>query len=641
MRQTTLIIGLVLISQILNGQSITIDTLLARLDTIQDPVVRGAHLVKLADAYRQVDLKQMKNYLDQASGIEAYASRPDKALKLQYMYGSLAERQGRFDTATAIFENIITQQREQITDSTVLAYSHYKLGDMGRRQGKTEYAINHLLTCKELRASMKDATGVASADVVLGIIYKNRGLYDEAIQYYASAYDAFAAADLKNPMASCVLNIANVYTRQEKYEEAIPKYQEALELGKKLDQSDNLKAFVYGNLSNLYSQMDNPGKALEYAELSFNLRKGKAPPEEIATSLIGIANSLRNLDRPNEAIAKFKEAEKAVDEAPELLSTKSRIYQGLYLIYKEQSRISEALAAHEKYKYWTDSLHNTEIEKEAFALNEKYESDKKEQEINLLNVENELNATKLSAQKNQLIGLLVGFLIVLGLLIIAFLLFRKTKAQNGIIETALQEKDILLREIHHRVKNNLQFISSLLGLQTEHVDDPTALGALQEGQDRVQSMALIHQNLYQEDNLTGVDVKDYFIKLIRGLFDSYNIRQDQVELQLDIDELNLDVDTVVPIGLIVNELVSNSLKYAFKPGQSGVIKVHLGEERDMLHLLVKDSGIGMDPRAMEHLGSSFGYRLVKVLQVQLNAELDIKSKEGTEVSLRIKKYQSV
>ena len=605
-----------------------------------DPVVRGAHLVKLADAYRQVDLTQMKKYLDQASAIEAYASRPDKALKLQYMYGSLAERQGRFDTATVIFEDIIIQQKEEITDSTVLAYSHYKLGDMGRRQGKTEYAIDHLLTCKELRTSMRDATGVASADVVLGIIYKNRGLYDEAIQYYTSAYDAFAAADLKNPMASCVLNIANVYTRQEKYEEAIPKYQEALKLGKELDQSDNLRAFVYGNLSNLYSQMDNPTKALEYAELSFELREGKAAPEEIATSLIGIANSLRNLNRPIAAIAKFKEAEKAVDDAPELLSTKSRIYQGLYLIYKDQSRASEALAAHEQFKYWTDSLRNTEIEKEAFALNEKYESDKKEQEINLLNVENELKATRLSAQRNQLIGLLIGFLIVLGLLIIAFLLFRKTKAQNEIIQTALQEKDILLREIHHRVKNNLQFISSLLGLQTEHIEDPNALGALQEGQDRVQSMALIHQNLYQDDNLTGVDVKEYFIKLVRGLFDSYNIRKDQIELQLQIEDLNLDVDTVVPIGLIVNELVSNSLKYAFPKTQKGKVSVFLDESGDTLQLIVKDNGKGMNGGIIENLGSSFGYRLIKVLKEQLKAELDIKSDHGTEVSLLIKNYQT-
>ena len=135
--------------------------------------------------------------------------------------------------------------------------------------------------------------------------------------------------------------------------------------------------------------------------------------------------------------------------------------------------------------------------------------------------------------------------------------------KNSIISKALDEKEILLKEIHHRVKNNLHFISALLGLQTDHVSDQVALDALQEGQDRVQSMALIHQDLYQRDDLTSVNVKDYFIKLTEGLFDSYNIHTDDITLQLDIANLDLDVDTVVPIGLIVNELVSNCLKYAF------------------------------------------------------------------------------
>jgi len=126
-----------------------------------------------------------------------------------------------------------------------------------------------------------------------------------------------------------------------------------------------------------------------------------------------------------------------------------------------------------------------------------------------------------------------------------------------------------LKEIHHHIKNNLQFISALLGLQTDHVSDQVALDALQDGQDRVQSMPLIHPDLYQRDDLASVNVQEYFVKLIEGLFDSYNIHPDDITLHLEVVNLDLDVDTVVPIGLIVNELVSNCLQYAFSDGEQG------------------------------------------------------------------------
>ncbi|MCB0602478.1 MAG: sensor histidine kinase, partial [Saprospiraceae bacterium] len=189
-----------------------------------------------------------------------------------------------------------------------------------------------------------------------------------------------------------------------------------------------------------------------------------------------------------------------------------------------------------------------------------------------------------------------------------------------------------------RVKNNLQVISSLLALQSEHVDDNIALSALREGQDRVQSMALIHQNLYQDHNLTGVSVRDYFIKLIRNLFDSYNIHKDQVKLELNIDPLNLDVDTVVPIGLIVNELVSNSLKYAFPDHRKGTIRVDLTEADNALLLIIKDDGVGMPAGSEENLGQSFGYRLVKIFTRQLKGKMSISGNQGTQVTIDIRKY---
>ena len=211
--------------------------------------------------------------------------------------------------------------------------------------------------------------------------------------------------------------------------------------------------------------------------------------------------------------------------------------------------------------------------------------------------------------------------------------------KNAIISKALKEKETLLREIHHRVKNNLQFISSLLGLQSDNIEDQVALGALQEGQDRVQSMALIHQNLYQEENLTGVDMHDYFNKLIQGLFDSYNIHDDRIQLELNIEDINLDVDTVIPMGLIVNELITNSLKYAFPEGHNGKITIQLKELDKALSLSISDDGVGISEIEKHNLGDSFGYKLIHAFTLQLDAEMSIERSAGTSVNFTIRNYQ--
>lgn len=623
------------------GQNIRIDTLKAALDRTEDPVERGATLVRIATEYAQVDLEKMQSYIDQAAAISEYASLPEKQLKLKYMYGSLAERQNKLDTAAIIFQEIVDSQSSSISDSITLANTYYDLGNLMRLKGNTDAAIDNIIKSKELFGALSNQSSIAACNVVLGIIYKNSGLYDDAVKYYEDAYTVYEEIDHRNNMASIILNIANVRTRQKAFDEAIAMYEKALEISKGEDEEENLKGYVYGNLSNLYSQQKNFQLAHDYALQSYELRKSVAPPFEQINSLIGLANSCSKLSRPKEALNYLTEAESILAETEGLLESRLNLTRTRYKVELEMGRIADASESMRRYIILSDSLRNTELEKQALELNTKYETDLKEQEITLLNTENELQATRLKNTQRQVFGLILGFLVVGSLLFFVYRLLQKTKSQNEIIQAALAEKDILLREIHHRVKNNLQFISSLLGLQTEHIDDPTALDALQEGQDRVQSMALIHQNLYQEDNLTGVEVKDYFIKLIRNLFDSYNIRPGQVELDLNIETLNLDVDTVIPIGLIVNELVSNSLKYAFPGQREGKISVDLKERNDQLILAVTDDGIGMDQKSQQSMGESFGYRLIEVFKDQLQASLDITVERGTNVTMHIKKYRKV
>jgi PAS domain S-box-containing protein len=161
------------------------------------------------------------------------------------------------------------------------------------------------------------------------------------------------------------------------------------------------------------------------------------------------------------------------------------------------------------------------------------------------------------------------------------------------IKQSLQEKEVLLQEIHHRVKNNLQVISSLLDLQSQHIDNPAMLEVFRESCNRVRSMALIHEQLYQSQNCARINFSDYIKQLTNYLFQSYSMHAGDIILELDIEEVTLNINTAIPCGLIISELVSNCLKYAFPQGNSGIIQIALRSDADNhLTLIVKDNGIG-------------------------------------------------
>jgi PAS domain S-box-containing protein len=198
------------------------------------------------------------------------------------------------------------------------------------------------------------------------------------------------------------------------------------------------------------------------------------------------------------------------------------------------------------------------------------------------------------------------------------------------IKQSLEEKKVLLREIHHRVKNNLQVISSLLNLQSAYIDDCQYREMFKESQNRVKSMSLIHEKLYQSENLANIDFEEYVRALTNGLIRSYGINTDKVSLEVEVDNVSLGIDTAIPCGLIINELVSNSLKHAF-PGGKGEILVSLHSNNGITELTVKDNGVGIPEDIHIKNTTSLGLRLVCILaQDQLNGNITLMRTNGTE-----------
>ena len=202
------------------------------------------------------------------------------------------------------------------------------------------------------------------------------------------------------------------------------------------------------------------------------------------------------------------------------------------------------------------------------------------------------------------------------------------ESKNLLLDKRNAENELLLREIHHRVKNNLEVVSSLLALQSAQINDVNTKEAMTEGQNRVNSIGIVHQKLYQGTNLGAVEMKDYFLNLSESILDSFGAEQ-RIDLKLAMENLDLDIDTAVPLGLIVNELLTNTIKYAFPKGEKGTITIKLyKQENNILRLEVADNGVGKS--GITH-GTGFGGQLVSLLTQQLNGTMTEESQNGTKL----------
>ena len=218
----------------------------------------------------------------------------------------------------------------------------------------------------------------------------------------------------------------------------------------------------------------------------------------------------------------------------------------------------------------------------------------------------------------------------------------RKKAEEQILD-ALREKDVLLREIHHRVKNNMQVISSLLSLQSERFPDASVREAFRESQDRIKSMALVHEKLYQTKDLSRIDFSDYVKSLTSFLFRTYKTDETRIALKLDLDRTSLDINAAIPCGLILNELVLNALKHAFPGDRKGEITVGLHEsEGGLIRLTVRDNGIGFPEGIDIAHTDTLGLQIISLLTEQLDGRIEVRRNGGTvfTLSFKLPKYES-
>lgn len=543
-------------------------------------------------------------------------------------------------------------------------------------KGDTQKQEEYINKAIDLDMITQDSSSLPFNLTTLARLQSNRTQYDLAISSYLEALGYLRKGKDKFKYPSIYSSIAELFLSMNNLEKAEEYAQQALVFCNELNLKST-KSRAYNALGSVYKRRKKYAKALNYYTKSDSILEhingrqsykifakiGKASCkthlgqyEDIPVLFDFIKKNLKDIDQ-NTLVLDYKALEAHynfasnprsslpyLNEAKEMATAQNNIHEQSFLLgliseyHYLFNNYKKAFDYNKKSLQLKDSIYKIQQSYFVHDLEAKYKKNEQASEIKYLAAQNNFKTFQLKQQRIIIWGS-VAVAIILGILL-SFIasLFGKVKSQKNVVEKSLQEKNILLKEIHHRVKNNLQVISSLLALQSKYIKDDTALDALKQGQDRVHSMALIHQDLYEGKDLIGVSTASYFEQLIDNLFYSYNISEDEVRLNLEVEDLTLDVDTMIPLGLVLNELISNAFKHAFKNNSNNAaIDISLKEINDTLLLIVKDNGNSIkSTKSIE--GKSFGFELIKAFSKKLNAKLEMEIDHGLSIKLLIKNY---
>ncbi len=475
---------------------------------------------------------------------------------------------------------------------------------------------------------------------IIGNLHKENENYTLALKAVEKGLQAAVLIKDTSQIIKAILNLAmftHSYGMRKNdpkiRKEGLDKYLEGLKIAESSPEYERLRIPYYNNICQYYKIAGDYPKGLLYGKKAEALAKKYHQHLSLTYTYNWLgeiyfysgdhAKGLQYLNRALDiAIAQrspFREAE---------------IYKSLYECYRAAGNAEKALHAFSRSVRINDSLQVLRNTKQIGRLQIEYETEKKDQHIASLKL--------INLEKTRTTGVIaVGMTLFILLSAFLYAQYRGIRRRNRMladsnkkINEQAEQLKFFMKELHHRVKNNLQIVSSLLSFQSNHLPDKDAQQAVKVGQQRIEAMSLIHRSLYQQDNPNMVNMKEYVTDLVESILQSFGIERNTFDLQLDIQITEMDVDMALPLGLIINEWVTNAFKYAYKEVKRPALTLTLKKDREIV-LDIKDNGPGMAQDAWEKPRGSFGVKLVKVLSRQLNGICGIESSSGTQFNLQI------
>lgn len=553
--------------------------------------------------------KESNEYLEML--VKISTSHPNAIVGLQYAQQALS----------------LSQERNQVMfEAKALEGVAVNQRLLGNYSASLEASLEALRLFKELgeydlTTAILDQLGVNAS------IDKN---FEEATDYFHQAKAIYKVNNNLLLHALTNINLGEAHRSNSQLDSATIYFNKALLLNKTLN-NPTIQAYAVGNLGMVYNTQNR------LSEARINLTTAIEEVEKLGDPYTGSVY-LAELGLVNQKEGKWRTAEIDMKEALSLAEThhlKEQVRDVCNILvdlYKESGQHKEALVYQEQFQIYQDSLVNKVGVQKTEQLKANFEINQRETEIAYLSAIND-------SQERQNYALAFATVVSLGFI---FLLYRgnrqKLKSniilteQRDIITRREEEKALLLKELNHRVKNNLQMVSSLMNLHGYELKDHPAGPAIESGKRRVDALALIHQKLYKEEFHTEIDLKEFIEDLVLNLCYSFG---DKVEPSMSIPNINIAIDKAIPLSLIINELVTNSLKYAFEENEVPKLTVSLLDEQSNFSLTLHDNGPGFDLGNIENY--SFGIKLVHSLTAQLKGTIDLDNDQGTTWSLTFPK----
>lgn len=588
----------------------------------------------MADTKNKIGITYgMEGYYDHAllyfkNSLEIYKElgMQTKMANCQNNIGNVLKYLGEYSLAIESYNEAL-QNYSAVIDTTGIASSYDNIGIVYDLQGNYKTALEYYFKSLRLREAVGDTMELVNSMCNIGVMYYYLADYEKARQYQQKNLElSVMIKDLRGE-GIAYNNLGSISEKQGKTDEAITHYLNAIKIFEHSGERHALTdAHVY--LANLLLSQGTHHEAKLHLEKALALGREIQYKQGIANAFLGLGNLAHQMKEHNNAKKYFLQALQLGEEIgmPEIILSAA---EHLSDLYKQLGDYKNAYVYHVLYKRMSDSLINRGNIEQLTRLEMQHAFDKQQDSIQLEQAKKDfLQEMKLKREQRKRNLLIAGILVLFVVLLMVYRIYRQKKKANA-------EKEVLLKEIHHRVKNNLQTITSLLSLQGYDRSQQEIQTAMEESQGRIQSIALIHDTLYQHESLKQIDMQEYLEGLVQSVDDLIRAPEQQITFEVNADRISLDVDTAVPVGLMVNELVTNAYKHAFKGRTGGKVKIGLEKEDPEQYILsVSDDGTGMSEAEFSGENKSLGLKLISILTKQLKGTEEYHTQQGTKIIIR-------
>jgi two-component sensor histidine kinase len=583
------------------------------------------------------------DYMTQA--LDIYNQLRDNP-RIQWVLGARAEvhrRQGNLDLAENGFLDVLNLQKVQ--GERYLQTTYYTLMDINVYRGDYNKALAYGIACVQYIDHTGDSTVAPDAYEKLGTIYSQLMDPGRSIEWYKKAL--FQHEKNTDKEHACRVNyfLTKELIKTGRTQEAIAILNRSM---KSYPPKELLnRELMAGAFADCYAALKQYPRAEKYYKQMIYLENRTRSGNQISAMAYYSIGKFYHEREKYQQSAGFLDTALKVTPGRTPVSIVKDIHFMLFKTDSVLNRYEQAMHHLRTYQILNDSIFNATRIKQLEELQVRYETNQKEKDIQSLRRQSQLQQKQIE-QSNLLKRVTFGSIILLILLLLLsvnrYRLKQRSMRQLGIqqkeitdknisLQRLVKEKEWLVKEVHHRVKNNLQIVMSLLNTQSNFLESEAALAAIRDSAHRMQSISLIHQKLYQSEYLSLVNMPSYIHELVHYLEDSYRgVRR--IYFDMHIAPIDLDVSQAVPMGLILSEAVTNAIKYAFPDDRAGCITISLdyvGPEH--LLLVISDNGAGLPDGIDFAAGKSLGVRLIQTFSAQLEGELHIESKDGLTIRL--------